>query len=120
MFTSTHAHKMNIFNSEYGQDQSHASVRAHRRIELQSPDDLTYLIAKLSRSAREKIDKHFPPEAALAGEDQMKAQVEMLVDEYIRKTYSLAKPNLSINGMDTTELESELAKVHEGEGEQGH
>ncbi|QIW95972.1 hypothetical protein AMS68_001490 [Peltaster fructicola] len=95
---------------------SFSSTRAHRKVELQSPDDLTYLIAKLSRTARDKIDKHFPPEAALeGGEDKMRAQVEILVDEYIRRTYTLAKPNLSINGMDPRELEAELAKVHEGE-----
>ncbi|KAK5061022.1 hypothetical protein LTR84_007563 [Exophiala bonariae] len=35
----------------------------HRKIELQSPLDLAYLQANLSKSARQKLDLHFPPSA---------------------------------------------------------
>ncbi|KAG9790863.1 hypothetical protein KCU88_g1196, partial [Aureobasidium melanogenum] len=39
----------------------------HRKIELQSPYDLTYLQANLAASAKEKLDLHFPPSAAQTG-----------------------------------------------------
>ena len=35
----------------------------HRKIELQTPDDLTYLHANLIASAQQKLDLHFPPSA---------------------------------------------------------
>jgi len=35
----------------------------HRKIELQSPADLAYLVNNASRCARERIDIHFPPSA---------------------------------------------------------
>ena len=45
----------------------------HRKIELQSPDDLQYLIANVRRAANEKIDKDLPP---IEGEDRMRTKVE--------------------------------------------
>ena len=36
----------------------------HRKIELQSPQDLIYLQSNLIASARQKLDLHFPPSAA--------------------------------------------------------
>ncbi|KIV82258.1 hypothetical protein PV11_04381 [Exophiala sideris] len=43
----------------------------HRKIELQTPDDLTYLHVNLIASAQQKIDLHFPPSAI---QDQFGAQ----------------------------------------------
>lgn len=108
---------MSMLAGELTLDSVRQSDRtAHRKIELQDPADLTYLIAKVSRAAREKIDRHLPPDAAPKEDDRMRAQVEMLVDAYIKQTFDSAKPNLSINGMDSQELEAELAKAREGEG----
>jgi hypothetical protein len=50
----------------------------HRKIELQSPDDLQYLISNVRRAANEKIDKDLPP---IEGEDKMRRRVEELVQE---------------------------------------
>jgi hypothetical protein len=50
----------------------------HRKIELQSPDDLQYLISNVRRAANEKIDKDLPP---IEGEDKMRRRVEELVSE---------------------------------------
>lgn len=50
----------------------------HRKIELQSPDDLQYLISNIQRAAKEKIDKDLPP---IEGEDRMRTKVEELVQE---------------------------------------
>lgn len=59
---------------------------AHRRIELQSPADLTYLVNNATRAARAKIDLHFPPSAAPeTGDDDMRKRVEVLVDQVWRK-----------------------------------
>ncbi|RMZ07933.1 hypothetical protein D0860_04878 [Hortaea werneckii] len=113
---------MNIFESTFAPQGQRATEAAHRKIELQSPADLTYLIANVSRAAREKIDKHLPPDAAPEGEDAMRKRVEQLVEEvnrlrqYIRNTFNAAKNSMSINGMDSRELDAELAKAQEGEG----
>ncbi|TKA30341.1 hypothetical protein B0A50_02568 [Salinomyces thailandicus] len=106
---------MNIFETSLAPQGQRATETAHRKIELQSPADLTYLIANVSRAAREKLDKHLPPDAAPEGEDAMRKRVEQLVDEYIRNTFGMAKDSMTINGMDSKEMEAELAKAQEGE-----
>ncbi|KAF2455410.1 hypothetical protein BDY21DRAFT_396889 [Lineolata rhizophorae] len=73
---------------------------AHRKIALQSPADLAYLEATARRAARRKIDQNLPASAAPTGEDALRRKVEELVEEYIRTTFSLARPNLSVNGID--------------------
>ena len=107
----------NIFESNVPQYGDRATESAHRKIELQSPADLSYIIANVTRAAREKLDRHLPPDAAPNGEDAMRQRVEQLVDEYIRNTFTAAKDSLSINGMDSREMEAELAKAQDGEGE---
>jgi hypothetical protein len=108
---------MNIFESDNILAGTRATETAHRKIELQSPADLTYLIANVSRAAREKIDKHLPPDAAPEGqEDEMRKRVETLVDEYIRNVFSGAKSSLSVNGMEVGEMEEVMGRVREGEG----
>ncbi|KAK5295726.1 hypothetical protein LTR16_000709, partial [Cryomyces antarcticus] len=54
---------------------------AHRKIELQSPSDLSYLVQNVSRAARQKIDLHLPPSAAPEGEDALRRRVEELVEQ---------------------------------------
>ena len=95
-----------------------ATATAHRKIELQSPADLSYLIANVSRAARAKIDTHLPPDAAPeSGEDALRRRVEALVEEYIRRTFEGAKEGMEINGMGAGEMEEVLKRVGEGEGE---
>ena len=54
----------------------------HRKIDLQSPADLTYLLANIRASAQEKLDNAFPLSAAPKdGDDAFKARVETLVHE---------------------------------------
>ena len=55
-------------------------ISGHRKIELQSPLDLSYLRANITRSAREKLDLNLPP-APGEGEDKLRKRVEELVDE---------------------------------------
>ncbi|KAJ8063539.1 hypothetical protein OCU04_007411 [Sclerotinia nivalis] len=82
-----------------------------RKIELQSPDDLQYLVANVKRAAREMIDRDLPP---IEGEDAMRRLVEEIVGEYIQKTFLTASPSISINGMSpprkllVSHLQSEL------------
>ncbi|KAM0696716.1 hypothetical protein Q7P36_003965 [Cladosporium allicinum] len=103
-----------IFESDI--EGTRATASAHRKIELQSPADLTYLIANVSRAARSKIDTHLPPDAAPeSGEDALRRRVEVLVEEYIRKTFEGAKEGISVNGMGVGEMEEVLKRVGEGE-----
>ncbi|KAH9827543.1 Kinetochore protein Mis14 like [Teratosphaeria destructans] len=106
---------MNIFESNTPHSGDRETDAGHRRIELQSPADLKYIIANVSRTAREKIDKHLPPDAAPEGEDAMRKRVAELVDDYIKNTFAAAKDSLSINGLSSLEMESELAKAQEGQ-----
>ncbi|KAM5438536.1 hypothetical protein MferCBS31731_004827 [Microsporum ferrugineum] len=73
----------------------------HRKIELQSTADLSYLYTNALTVAREKIDLHFPP-SANDDSDLMKERVRSLVDGFINKTFTSAIPSISINGIDTT------------------
>lgn len=42
--------------------------------------------------------------------------VGLISGQYIRNTFNAAKDSMSINGMDSKEMEAELAKAQEGEG----
>ena len=55
----------------------------HRRIDLQSPSDLTYLFNNIKTSARQKLDLAIPLSAAPEGEDAYRSKVEELVQEVI-------------------------------------
>lgn len=55
----------------------------HRKIDLQSPSDLTYLLNNIKTAARQKIDLAIPPSAAPEGEDAYKSKVDELVQEVI-------------------------------------
>ncbi|KAJ9626377.1 hypothetical protein H2203_004009 [Taxawa tesnikishii (nom. ined.)] len=72
----------------------------YRKIELQSPADLKYLVANASRAARQKIDLHFP----LAQHRR-----------YIHNTFKGVKDSISINGLEATEMEAQLG----GQGQSG-
>lgn len=59
-----------------------AAAPAHqRRIELQAPEDLTYLLANVRRAAAERINEAFPPVEGAEGEDELRNNIEKLVDE---------------------------------------
>lgn len=53
----------------------------HRKIDLQSPSDLTYLLNNIKAAARQKIDLAIPPSAAPEGEDAYRSKVDELVQE---------------------------------------
>lgn len=83
----------------------------YRKIELQSPADLKYLVANASRAARQKIDLHFPPSAAPEGEDAMRRRVEVLVDEV--SPACIATVGGRSTGVDVEEWQSSKEEVHE-------
>lgn len=90
----------------------------HRRIDLQSPADLTYLHNNIKHAAQQKIDLAIPPSATPANEpDTFRPQVQQLVNDYITQTLNLALPSLSINGLDaeTSMLVGDEAKEIEDE-----
>ena len=53
----------------------------HRKIDLQSPSDLTYLLNNIKTAARQKIDLAIPASAAPEGEDAYRSKVDELVLE---------------------------------------
>lgn len=59
------------------------ATSTHRKIDLQSTGDLAYLHRNMQAAARQKLDLHFPPEAALSdggleggGGDSLRGRVE--------------------------------------------
>ncbi|PHH79928.1 hypothetical protein CDD80_3380 [Ophiocordyceps camponoti-rufipedis] len=68
-----------------------------RKIELQAPEDLAFLVANVRRAARERLDEAFP--LVDGGEDELRNGIAELVEQFIEKTFSLAAPNLTINGL---------------------
>ncbi|KAL7797330.1 hypothetical protein V8C37DRAFT_370737 [Trichoderma ceciliae] len=81
-------------------DSESVVSQVQRKIELQSPEDLAYLITNVRNAAIEHLNEAFPPvEGADGGEDELRNQIEALVNEYIDKTFSLASRNLTINGL---------------------
>lgn len=55
---------------------------AHRKIELQSNEDLAYLLDNVRRAAQDQLDKAFPQiEGSSAQEDELRAPIERLVNE---------------------------------------
>lgn len=57
---------------------------AHRKIELQSPEDLTFLINNVRRAAEEHINAAFPPvddgqDDGAGGGDELRVRIEKLV-----------------------------------------
>jgi kinetochor protein Mis14/NSL1 len=71
----------------------------HRKIELQSPSDLTFLTTQLRTAARQKLDLHLPPVASDTSEpDELRRQVEDLVDAFVAQVLRGMRGNISING----------------------
>ena len=86
---------------------------AHRKIELQSPADLQYLISGASAAARAKIDLHFPPRADEPA-DPLRQRVEARVQAFLERTWAGAKSNVSVNGLEGAEMERELGEMGQG------
>ncbi|RMZ84467.1 hypothetical protein DV738_g488, partial [Chaetothyriales sp. CBS 135597] len=68
----------------------------HRKIELQSPLDLTYLQANLWRCAQQKSD-----EKKQSREKEQADVVRALVSAFLSRTWANALPSISINGLDS-------------------
>ncbi|KAJ6784795.1 hypothetical protein PWT90_08265 [Aphanocladium album] len=69
---------------------------SQRRIELASPKDFAFLIANVRAAAAQHLHAAIPH---AADNDDLRDDVEAIVDDYIDRTFTLAAPNLSINGM---------------------
>ncbi|KAL4778382.1 kinetochore protein Mis14 like-domain-containing protein [Aspergillus varians] len=78
----------------------------HRKIELQSPADFSYLHGNTVALSRQKLDLHLPPSAAPNDEpDPMRERVRELVDDFITRTFTSASNGVSINGLDNSSPE---------------
>lgn len=64
-------------------DSESVVAQVQRKIELQSPDDLSYLIANVRRAAAERLNEAFPVVEGNDGEDELRDQIEKLVNEVL-------------------------------------
>ncbi|KAF2028772.1 hypothetical protein EK21DRAFT_69150 [Setomelanomma holmii] len=92
----------------------------HRKIELQSPADLTFLTTQLRTAARRKLDLHLPPVSDTSEPDELRRHVEELVDAFVAQILSGMRNNISINGIDVVQQRGregqDVMDVEEGEG----
>lgn len=65
-------------------DADSAVAQAQRKIELQSPEDLTYLITNVRNAAAARLNEAFPQVEGQEGEDELRNQIEALVNEVLR------------------------------------
>ena len=72
----------------------------HRKIDLQSHLDLTYLFNNIKTAAQQKIDLAIPPSAAPEGEDVYRVQIEGLVQEVMLSfaflSTTISRPSTSV------------------------
>lgn len=61
-------------------DQESIVSQVQRKIELQSPEDLSYLVANVREVATARINEAFPHVPG-QGEDELRNQIELLVNE---------------------------------------
>lgn len=62
-------------------DNESVVAQVQRKIELQSPEDLTYLIANVRAAAAERLNEAFPHVEGNDGEDELRNKIEELVNE---------------------------------------
>ena len=83
----------------------------HRKIELQSPSDLTYLTNQIRTAARQKLDLHLPPvpstDETANAPDELRRSVEDLVEIFVAQVLQGMRQNISINGIDVVQSNSE-------------
>ncbi|KAI1004871.1 hypothetical protein K3495_g3343 [Podosphaera aphanis] len=102
--------------------QRNAMTDFQRKIDLQSVDDLQYLVSNIRRAAHDKINLDLPAVKG-GGEDPLRTRVETLVAEYIHAVLEAAGPNIAINGLSLTPtrvrelLQQPLAATSIGAGE---
>jgi kinetochor protein Mis14/NSL1 len=72
----------------------------HRKIELQSPSDLSYLTSQIRTAARKKLDLHLPPVSDTSEPDELRRSVEDLVEAFVAQVLQGMRHNISINGID--------------------
>lgn len=63
---------------------------AHRKIELQAPEDLAYLLDNVRRAATARVEEAFPPVDGAHGEDELRVGIEDLVDQVGRCFFCLS------------------------------
>ncbi|KAL6707836.1 hypothetical protein ACN47E_003736 [Coniothyrium glycines] len=90
----------------------------HRKIELQSPQDLTYVATRLRSAARQKLDLHLPPVSTSSATepDELRQSVEQLVDAFVAQLLGGMRANISINGLDVVPASSISSSSSSSEG----
>lgn len=70
-------------------DSESVVAQVQRKIELQTPEDLSYLIANVRRAAAERLNEAFPVVEGNDGEDELRNQIEKLVNEVLSLVQSV-------------------------------
>ena len=87
---------------------------SHRKIELQSPSDLSYLTSAIRTAARQKLDLHLPSTSTNDAPDELRRAVEDLVETFVAQVLQGMRHNISINGIDVVPPGQEDGESMEG------
>lgn len=82
----------------------------HRKVEVQSPLDLTYLRALGTKAAQTRLNTAFP---STEESDELHARVDALVNEFLERTYSGVRANVTVHGVDLGSGESQSGMAKE-------
>ncbi|KAH6644166.1 hypothetical protein C7974DRAFT_419695 [Boeremia exigua] len=88
----------------------------HRKIDLQSPADLTHIESLIRRAAAQKLDLHLPAQPS-DGADDLRAQTGVLVDAFVDRVLGGVRANVAVNGIEVVEAARGGGFEGEGEGE---
>ncbi|EOA85162.1 hypothetical protein ACJQWK_07167 [Exserohilum turcicum] len=88
----------------------------HRKIELQSPSDLAFVTSQIRAAARQKLDLHLPPVSDASEPDELRRNVEDLVDAFVAQVLHGMRQNISINGLDVVSTSSTSSSSQNGGG----
>ena len=116
-------HKIFLFSPTHHTQSRSTMDSSHRKIELQSPSDLSYLTSQIRTTARQKLDLHLPPVTSSTAEpDDLRRSVEDLVDAFVAQVLRGMRQNISINGIDVVnavdDSDSAMQGIVGGEGEE--
>ncbi|KAF2477848.1 uncharacterized protein BDR25DRAFT_299618 [Lindgomyces ingoldianus] len=76
----------------------------HRKIDLQSPADLTHIESQIRHAATQKLNLHLPHVSGHE-EDELRQKTEALVNAFVAQVLAGLRKNVAINGM---EVEGEV------------
>jgi kinetochor protein Mis14/NSL1 len=79
------------------------ATTSYRKIELQSPTDLSFLQSLATSASHTKLNTAFPT-SSTSPDDALRSHVASLMDDFLARTYAGVRANVTANGVDLAAL----------------